>query len=134
MSWEKEGFVSVWVGTFDNETEFENYVEEKYGQIDMMPLSKFAQESDLHWYDHDFREAFFNSDGVTHIRNLLIGSSYSESFIDAIVQKSNEIKIEEGNAVFLLFDCSYLPIEKGKGKLRFIASAPYNDQSPPATS
>jgi Immunity protein 22 len=134
MSREKKGFVSVWIGTFDNETEFENYTEEKYGQINHLPLSKFAQESELNWYDHDLREAFFNIDGVTSIRSLLVETSYSESFIDAIVQKNNELKIEEGNAVFLLFDCFYSPSGKEKGKFRFIASVPYNKMSPPATS
>jgi hypothetical protein len=132
MNQEKKGVVSVWVGKFTNEVEFENYITEKYGQIDDSTLSEFAKDSGLKWYDHDLREADFNSDGLVSIRTLLLQTSYSESFIDNVVQKAKNKNLEKGNAIFLLFDCDYSGVDNSKSKFQFIASVPYDKSFRPA--
>lgn len=129
LNWEKEGFVSIWMGDFQSESEFNEYIEEKYGEMENnRPLSPFSQDSGLGWYDHDFREAAFFGEKLRP-RKMLIGASYSTSFIDAAAEKASKKNIEEANAVFILLDCDFQPPEKEKGKLKFIASLPYDINS-----
>ncbi len=135
VDWEKEGFVSVWVGNFDSEEEFNSYIEEKYGKLeDDQPLSDFSEDTGLGWYDHDFREAMFYGKELLPIRKLLVGSSYSSSFIDEIERISQTENIETANSVFILFDCDFTQLNNNNGRLKFLASVQYDINAPIAES
>ena len=135
MDLKRDGYVSVWFGNFDSESEFEAYIFEEYGKGGDLPLSKFAEDSGIGWYDHDFREAEFSQQGVVSVRKLLLGTSSSNSFIDNVIAKAKEKDIEEANSFFLLFDFDYSNFsENNIGKLRFACAVPYDKSALIATS
>lgn len=52
-NWERNGLVSVWVGKVASDAELRAYLAEQY-EDDNAPVSKFATDCGLNWYDHDF--------------------------------------------------------------------------------
>ena len=55
---EREGVVSIWVGAFSSEGQLRAYLHEQY-EDDGAPLSEFARDCGLCWYDHDSVESRF---------------------------------------------------------------------------
>jgi len=132
-NWERSGTVSVWLGRFASEGDFESYMEEQY-EDDDAPISRFAAEFGLGWYDHDFLEADFRSEPLP-VEEFLSGNSYSSSFIADVVAAANRKVLESCNAKILLYDCAYesktAPMSKTP-KLSFIGAFPYAVDAPTA--
>lgn len=131
VDFEKEGYVSIWAGNFETEEEFNIYIEEKYGHIDeQVSLSDFSQDAGLGWYDHDFREAMYYGQEALPIRELMIGSSYSSSFIDEAEQIAKTKNMDRANSIFLLYDFEYTSTKEQNEKLKFLASIKYDVNAP----
>jgi hypothetical protein len=129
--WAKEGFVSVWVGHFPSEADFDAYLAEQYGD-DEKPLSAFAAESDLGWYDHDYREAYFVEGGIPEAIHPMIGGfSYGASFVDAVVAAAAKRGLREANAAVLLFDCKYHKDTDTNKRLTWLGSFAYDKTASP---
>jgi hypothetical protein len=122
---ERPGVVSIWLGAFSSAASFEAYLKEDYDSDDV-PLSPFAADTELGFYDHDFLEAeFFEPAGDS--RSMLAGMSYSSSYIDKAVERAKAVR--GANAVFLLFDVEYRssPVALGSTTpVTFIGTYPYD--------
>ena len=83
-------FVSVWIGQFRDHRDFSNYMEPDYSdESDDLPLSAFAADIGLVWYDEDFVESDFLKAPTSDVAKALTGCSYSESFLPAIIATHN---------------------------------------------
>lgn len=127
---EREGTVSIWLGNLSSEDEFENYVKEQYGDDDS-PISRFAEEFEIGWYDHDFIEADF-IENKSSVEEFLSGNSYSSSFINEAVSASKSKGFESCNTKILLYDNEYIPNDRTENetqKLTFIGAFAFDENS-----
>lgn len=128
---ETEGVMSVWIGRFTSADAFERYLEELYDD-DEAPLSAFAADTQLGFYDHDFLEAEYYGPDDVDVETMLRPLSFSRSFLEAVVSRASELAMS-GNAVLLLFDHDYtLPPDVNSKTVHFVGTFPYDPDSPPA--
>lgn len=128
---EQNGRVSVWLGHFDSETEWEAYLAEQY-EDELQPMNAFAADFGLgFYYDHDMQEACFNSHDLP-VAELLEDNSYAKSFLNAVVEAAREAEIATANVSLLLYNGVYQPAAPEAGddsshrnRLRFVGVFPY---------
>ena len=118
--WERQGFVSVWVGRLQSEGDLRAYLHEQY-QDDDAPLSEFASDWGLGWYDHDFVESRFTDE--VGLANLLQPFSYADSFVEAAMQEGSRKGVVRVNCAVVVFNCHCSA--EGRGPLIFLGSFPY---------
>lgn len=137
---ERAGFVSLWLGDFPSEEEFDAYLEESYGDDDDGddgPINRFASDHQIesaprHSYDHDLQEAAFVP-GRLPVIELLRGTSWSSSFIEGAGRAADEAGIAEANAFLLLFDHEHrLSDPAPESPLMFVGCFPFDKKAPPA--
>jgi hypothetical protein len=121
--WERDGFVSIWVGTLTSDVDLRAYLEEQY-EDDDAPISQFAKDCGLGWYDHDFVESRF-VDRIS-IRELLSPFSYAQTFVEAAVEESARKGVAQANSVVVVFNCDYSMPATGQCRLTFLGSFPYS--------
>lgn len=132
LNWQREGYVSIWLGDFDSLDDFDDYLDEQY-EDDDAPISHFAEDTGLGWYDQDLVESYMNEDEKRESIYDLIGPcSYSSSFVNAVIQSANKLGLKEAKATVLVFDCNYKKPETTAGPLIFVGSFPYKRNAPPA--
>ncbi|MEO5952643.1 MAG: immunity 22 family protein, partial [Chloroflexia bacterium] len=66
--------------------------------------NRFATDSDLIWFDHDFQEASFHQEVLRERRITLQGTSYLNSFIDKAERLLQQVVTASDNAIFLLYN------------------------------
>lgn len=90
----------IWLGLFGPEAP-EDYFVHVFGEDgDAFPSRFGAEQEQPYSFDYDFVEISFVSDPLL-VRDLADGHSYSESYLDAVVQKAAAAGITEAN-VFVL--------------------------------
>lgn len=124
MSQDLPGYVSVWIGRFGSSEELDEYFEEQYDN-DAEPISEFARDFQLTFYDHDFIEVNRQPNRLS-VRQLFESLSYSSSFIDEATTVAAE-RSADGNTGIALFNFSYSPavVEITKNA-SFIGTFPYD--------
>jgi len=89
MTFHEDGdVVSVWVGSFESRSDLDAYLHPFYSpgpETDDLPLSAFAADIGLPWYDEDFLEADCCPAPIGTLASALDGFSYSSSFAAAAV-------------------------------------------------
>ena len=88
----------IWLGQFGPDSPDRYFVQEDAD--DKTPQSRFGAEQGQLYFDYDFVEISFPNDSRP-VRDLVDGHSYSESYLDSVVQKAAELGISEAN-VFVL--------------------------------
>jgi hypothetical protein len=88
----------IWLGLFGPDSP-ETYFVQEYVD-DETPQSQFGAEQEEHYFDYDFVEISFPNDPGP-IRELVDGHSYSESYLERVIQNADELGIKEAN-VFVL--------------------------------
>jgi hypothetical protein len=111
----KDNAVSVWVGHFDSEKEFSNYIRSKYDEDGDEIPSDFMKAFEIYDLNPDFQEVLFqeNLSGED-----LRQASYAETFVDRLGDLS-------GNCAVLLYDYDYAGIVREANKLRFLGTFNY---------
>jgi hypothetical protein len=94
----QEHVCHIWLGQFGPDSPDAYFVQE-YVE-DETPHSQFGAEQDQPYFDYDFVEISVPND-PRPVRDLVDGHSYSESYIDSVVQKATDLGINEAN-VFVL--------------------------------
>jgi len=90
--------VTIWMGKFDNEVDFSEYVFIDYTEDGDSIDSEFERDFTLGYYDIDMMERSFRKES-SNLEELLFGFSYSETF------KLEKIKIEKSyNSILLIYD------------------------------
>ncbi|QOR35260.1 immunity 22 family protein [Clostridium sp. 'deep sea'] len=124
---DKEGRVSLWIGTFDSFLELDNYIKVSYneGFID----SQFEKDFHIDYYDDELKEADCIETQTNDVSTLIEGFSHDEVLIPKIKKLCGDKFNEMVNAIILLYNFNYnKPISEvnvGENKLKFIGSFNY---------
>jgi hypothetical protein len=115
VSFERTGRVSVWVGRKTVE-----------------PGSDFLRELfGVEYYDPDDQECIIG-EFTSHVGKLAHRLSYSESFIDALIDAANRLGIDSCLWVFAQYDFEYDPVKARINPLpeepRYIGTFPWYDR------
>ena len=121
-------YVSVWVGTFGSQEAVDAYTAEQYDR-DGEPISPFAADIGLTFYDHDFIEVH-HEPGLSALgRAALARHSYGETFADAAA--AHLPPGEAFDTLFLLYGydhARYPQAERSPHKVRFVGTYPYQQE------
>jgi hypothetical protein len=100
--------VSVWIGTFPDETAFDEYLKEDYEATgeDEFPKCHFWEDLGIRWHDHDFQEAMF-SGNLVPIEELISNISWIGSYKTDLLKRCNQLGIAEANAVIVISEYDY---------------------------
>lgn len=131
LDFAKAGTVSIWVGEFSSQAEFDSYFAETIdGDSDAdAPINRFAHDIGVGFYDHDSQEAEFKGEGLP-VKDLLTGFWFADSYLESAAAVAALIGIERANAAVLLFDWNY---EKSadptsESPLSFLGSFEFGDK------
>lgn len=127
IDFEKEGFVSIWIGSFSSREGFEDFLEESISDDHEItqPINKFSEDIGIGFYDHDFQEADYYDEPVS-IEKLLSQFSYIESFIDDVKNESEKDGLEKNNTAILLYDHDFSELHMSNSKfLTFVGAFPF---------
>lgn len=128
---EKEGIVSIWVGKFSSQYEFDAFFEEKIDENAEIstPLNKFAEVIGIGFYDHDLQEANYFGNELLSVKEILSPFSYADSFLESAVRSAEQKQIQRANIGILLFDFLYEENSVKTDKIVFIGSFEYQKTS-----
>ena len=115
---EKENIVSIWIGNFNSDDDFNKYIEEAYDENGARSPSIFMTDFEIKRIDHDLLESDFFDEKLT--KDDLIGFSYDETFIDKIDEA-----LLTGNCIILIYDFEYSGGVKTKNNVSFIGAYKY---------
>jgi hypothetical protein len=97
-----------WIGTFDSEKRFNEFVgedpdywSEENEDNDDIPLNKFISSQNETWFDHDFIEAGYNAKEGSVLEKF--GSySYVNQWANAVSDKMTELGLDSINAFIMM--------------------------------
>ena len=130
MDYRKEGFVSVWVGEFPNETALLRFVAQDFRSSP--PRSEFSTAFQLGRFDEDFREASWNPQFPQDRGASFVNFSWAASFIEELKKKMESIGYDGYNSIMMLYEFNYSPptvthtLREGM-RVKFVGSFTYTE-------
>jgi hypothetical protein len=104
----KKHTAQFWIGKFDTETRFSEFVGEDPGYWSDenednadYPLSKFIASQNETWFDHDFIEAGF-SEAEGGMKEKFKHYSYADQWAEEIEEKARSMRFEGVNAFIMM--------------------------------
>lgn len=130
QNFNKQGVVSIWIGSFPTEEAFDTYIDWIYNE-DGESTNQFAADSGIYWFDHDFQEASFYANGLGTPTDALKGNSYESSFFSEAKPLLQRKITPTDNAILLLYDYTYSysmaeVAERSGCKLKYVGTFPYS--------
>ena len=113
----KANKVSVWLGNFDSEEQFNKYIEEQFDEEGDM-TSVFMSDFEIEFIDSQFQEVLYD-DNLK--KETIMSTSYSESFLDCITADFSKY-----NCIVLLYDFNYQGKVKNTDKMIFVGVYDYS--------
>ncbi|MCG8456114.1 MAG: immunity 22 family protein [Holophagales bacterium] len=98
--------VHIWLGVFASEDALDSYFDERMHDDDETPMNDFAADQGKVFYDHDWVERSFGEGG--DLRSLIAGHSYSESYLENVVEEAKGKRITRANT-FIMADIREFP-------------------------
>ncbi|WP_300379998.1 immunity 22 family protein [Clostridium sp.] len=124
---QKEGKVSLWLGNFNSEKTFREFMEIKYTDDGDSIPSKFKKQFKIDYYDIDFSEIDYMEEKSNDLEVLLEGFSNDYEIIPKLNEKYNGGIY---NSIVLLYDFEYdfneENYEGDNNTLDFIGCVEYN--------
>ena len=121
--------VSVWLWLDGSQRDLTAYLDERYDDDDE-PMSRFAADLRVVFYDHDVQECeTYRS--AKPIATLIDGSSWSASYLDAVVVAAAKRGIERARGHLLLFDRAWRGRWPASSPLTFVGSFPVEREENP---
>jgi hypothetical protein len=114
----EKSVVSIWIGTFDSEEKFIDFIREQYDEEGDLFPSAFMEAFGIDEIKPDFQEVLF-LENIS--REDISQASYAESFIDKI-----EESVIHGNCIILLYDFCYTGKIQTSSGLNFIGVFEYS--------
>lgn len=90
-----------WIGWFESLEIQEEYFKETYTEDDDAPISKFASDQHVSFYDHDFLEIGFKTITAS-IRELFEGHSYSEYWLEELENRTKGLSLQDVNTIVFI--------------------------------
>lgn len=111
----RPGYVSVWIGDFRSEDEFDDYL-----------LDNFPSEFGFEIRPQAVREMGVEQEPVP-ISRLVRGFSRSTTFDSKVVDAAIAIGVSEAACMFIIYNFKYdgTPNLNGKTQIQFVGSIPY---------
>ncbi|NEW09776.1 hypothetical protein GK047_28050 [Paenibacillus sp. SYP-B3998] len=104
---EKEGFVSLWVGSIQSSEELDRLLAVSYSdEGDFIP-SIFAKQFEIRRYDDAVREVEYYEEESNDLNQLLEGFSYDDEIVPRFAALMKEGLTNTFNAVVLLYNFKY---------------------------
>ena len=122
---QKEGKVSLWLGNFNNEKTFREFMEIKYTDDGDSIPSKFKKQFKIEYYDIDFSEVDYTEEQSNDLKVLLEGFSNDYEIIPKFKEKYSGNMY---NSIVLLYDFEYdnnINYKNGNNILDFIGCVDY---------
>jgi hypothetical protein len=121
--------VSVWVGTFCDQSAVDVYTDEQYDEDrDDEPISEFGADIGLRFYDHDFLEMKHCRD-MSSMGNLAFARhSYGESFGETAWEAAVRQNLGEFDTVFMLYGYDHVRYPQANRKperVKFVGTFPF---------
>ncbi|KZN99115.1 immunity 22 family protein [Pseudobacillus badius] len=104
---ERDGYVSLWTGTFKTNADLQQYLLISYNEDGDAVPSEFEEDVQLAYYDEDFMEAEFFEETINHLAALLEGCSYDDAVIPGFTELQGETLNDGVNSFILLYDFQY---------------------------
>ncbi|MDB2076291.1 MULTISPECIES: immunity 22 family protein [Clostridium] len=101
---QKEGKVSLWLGNFNNEKTFREFMEIKYTDDGDSIPSKFKKQFKIDYYDIDFSEIDYMEEKSNDLEVLLEGFSNDYEIIPKLKENYDGNMY---NSIVLLYDFEY---------------------------
>ena len=101
---QKEGKVSLWLGNFNNEKTFREFMEIKYTDDGDSIPSKFKKQFKIDYYDIDFSEIDYMQEKSNDLEVLLEGFSNDYEIIPKLKENYDGNMY---NSIVLLYDFEY---------------------------
>ena len=101
---QKEGKVSLWLGNFNNEKTFREFMEIKYTDDGDSIPSKFKKQFKIDYYDIDFSEIDYMDEKSNDLEVLLEGFSNDYEIIPKLKENYDGNMY---NSIVLLYDFEY---------------------------
>jgi len=130
---EKEGYVSLWAGNFESESEFSEYTELFYTDDGDCEPSQFMRDFniDIDDVDEDFMEIVYLEKNTQSVIKLFSQCSYEDIVIPQCEKLISKLDSGEFNAGILLYDFKYNEsvnyVSNKDYKLNFVISVKYKN-------
>jgi hypothetical protein len=127
----KEECVSLWLGTFHSQEEWDAYIGTRYFLFDDEEdvSSPFEMDFQIEHHDEDFRDAAYLENASRNLAELLAGISYHETVIPKFVEKYGDSVQGEANIIILLYDYAYegkvKSAVKGMNRIWYVGTVEY---------
>jgi hypothetical protein len=105
MDYRKRGFVSIWVGHFNDPQSLASYVEQDFRSSP--PPSRFGKDFQIGRYNEDGREASFKGEFSSTDEAFLERFSYSSSYRDLALSALKGMGSHTFNSVVLILDLKF---------------------------
>ena len=115
---EEKNKVSIWLGNFDNEDLFDDFMEEKYDEEGDVS-SLFMESFEIDFIDDQFQEVLYDKNLE---KEVLIPVSYSSFFLNKV-----EVDYSKYNCVVLLYNFRYMGGITKTSDFDFIGVYDYRD-------
>ncbi|AIQ15180.1 immunity 22 family protein [Paenibacillus durus] len=132
---EKEGIVSLWVGSIKSDNELMKYVTLIYDQEGECLPSQFIKDFniDMDEFDEYFIERVFHEKELLHLDELIAGCSYEDIVIPNYITTFGNGLNKGTNCAILLYNFEYNSINTNEisnnnYSFKYIGSVKYNNQ------
>src|SRR5205809_1129756 len=96
--------VDIWLGLFPSQDRLDKYFDEQYSDDDdETPISEFARDQGVWFYDHDLVERSFHENGENELGLLIGRHSFSASFIESVLASFQTSRPFRYNAAVLVW-------------------------------
>jgi hypothetical protein len=107
---DRQGVVSVFLGTFPSREEFETYLEETYDEdrSEIGATCPFWTDLGVDWLDHDFQDAHYEGDVPVTLDVFFADPfSYLDSFRTDLLEACARQGIDKVNAGIFVYDYTH---------------------------
>ena len=119
---EKANKVSVWVGTFTDDDDLTDYIENAYDE-NGDSFNQFRDDTGIDGFDDGFREADMLQPDLS-LRENLVGFSWIDSFADVLIPQLEAMRSADDNGLILLYNFQYENAESVRpaSRVRFVGT------------
>jgi hypothetical protein len=123
--------VSVWVGQFGGQESVDEYLVEQYDEDrDDEPISPFATDIGLRFYDHDLIETHHEKGLSGKEVGVFANHSYGRSFAALAWEALKRLQVIDFDTMFFLYGYAharYPQAQRQSQRVQFVGTFPYKD-------
>lgn len=126
---QRQGFVSLWIGTTKSEKDLNDFLKITYNEDGDYVRPPFAKGFGIRRFDDDFREAKYYEKSLNNLDEISTEFSYFNIIMPKFKQIINKDFLQHFNAVIFLYNFEYEGSEKhysdGINSFNYIGTVEY---------